>query len=1456
MDVTRMDTHTGEFEGCLILVGILHFLVGATGLVGVVLKLIGPITIVPTILLGGIFTMRAVTKYSKVFWGISSLTAGIAIVLSLYLAHKKAPIPVWTPSKGCRIIWYPLHQVFSLLIAIMTGWLISAICTFAGVFTDDPELPQYLARTDARLQIIEDFTWFYIPYPGQFGPPSFNAAVFIAFIIATITSILDSIGDYYACAKMCNVPPPPSHAVNRGIATEGLCSLLSGAVGCGTANTTIGGNIGAIGVTKVASRDVFIGIGCINILLGVVGKFAAAFVTIPYPVLGGSMIMMFGMFNGVVLSNLQSVSLTSSRNLAFMGTAILVGLMIPHWIETTPDAIQTGNESVDNALRMLLANPNLACGVFACFLDNTLPGTDDERGISVWQNVGNDAEEKGITYATGLEIYDPWFPKISLSNSIAMSFLVAEVACAENDDEIKAQLLSSLFVMNGIATFFEGCLILVGILHFLVGATGLVGVVLKLIGPITIVPTILLSGIFIMRAVTKYSKVFWGISSLTAGIAIVLSLYLAHKKAPIPVWTPSKGCRIVWYPLHQVFSVCFPILNLLIAIMTGWLISAICTFAGVFTDDPESPQYLGKNGCSFTGQFGPPSFNAAVFIAFIIATITSILDSIGDYYACARMCNVPPPPSHAVNRGIATEGLCSLLSGAVGCGAANTTIGGNIGAIGVTKVASRDVFIGIGCINILLGVVGKFAAAFVTIPYPVLGGSMIMMFGMFNGVVLSNLQGVSLNSSRNLAIMGTAILVGLMIPHWIETTPDALQTGNESVDNALRMLLANPNLTCGVFACFLDNTIPGTDDERGISAWQNVGNEAKEKGITYAAGLEIYDPWLPKMTEKEPNGPTNLHENGNAISTFENGMANSQENGKIDINSSWKEETSTITTNPSVEIIAENPHTLLYNVNERTPIYLTFFFAIQQTLLSFSNSIAISFLVAEAACADKDDEIKTMLLSSILFMNGVSTFVCVLFGIRLPLFQGTCADYVVPLVAIMVLDTEKCTRQKSFLMASYGKNDTWINETLASNGTDTQFWDREVILQNLQVFEGCLMLAGVVHTLIGATGLVGFLLKFVGPITVVPTILLMAIFLTRTAGTAVILALYLAKRKAPIPMWSRQKGCYILWYPLHQVFALLIAIIVGWMVSGILTAAGVFSDDPNAPDFNARTDARADVISNFPWFYFPYPGQFGPPSFNAGVFIAFLIATITSILDSIGDYYACHRMCNVPPPPSHAVNRGIATEGLCTIIAGAIGCGVANTTTGGNVGAIGVTKVASRDVFIGVAFINICFGIIGKFGALFVTIPYPVLGGSMVIMFGMLFGIVLSNLQVVSLASTRNLAVIGSSDFDNVLRIMFANPMLSGGVMACFLDNTVSGTPDERGITAWQNLGKETEEEKRENNYALGVEVYDPILPEKIMNSRILRFLPFCPNKPRKRQGDTIDKVDNEKVDCKKNFYY
>ena len=81
-----------------------------------------------------------------------------------------------------------------------------------------------------------------------------------------------------------------------------------------------------------------------------------------------------------------------------------------------------------------------------------------------------------------------------------------------------------------------------------------------------------------------------------------------------------------------------------------------------------------------------PTVSFVGYVGFLIIVLISILESVCDYYAAARMSDVPPPPAHAVNRGIAMEGLASIISGMVGAGHATTTYSHNIGAIGITKV--------------------------------------------------------------------------------------------------------------------------------------------------------------------------------------------------------------------------------------------------------------------------------------------------------------------------------------------------------------------------------------------------------------------------------------------------------------------------------------------------------------------------------------------------------------------------------------------------------------------------------------------------------------------------------------------------------------------------------------------------------------------------------------------------
>ena len=88
-------------------------------------------------------------------------------------------------------------------------------------------------------------------FPGQWGTPTVSVAAVFGMLAGVLSSIIESVGDYYACARLSGAPPPPKHAINRGIGIEGIGCLLSGAFGSGSTTTSYSQNIGAIGITKV-----------------------------------------------------------------------------------------------------------------------------------------------------------------------------------------------------------------------------------------------------------------------------------------------------------------------------------------------------------------------------------------------------------------------------------------------------------------------------------------------------------------------------------------------------------------------------------------------------------------------------------------------------------------------------------------------------------------------------------------------------------------------------------------------------------------------------------------------------------------------------------------------------------------------------------------------------------------------------------------------------------------------------------------------------------------------------------------------------------------------------------------------------------------------------------------------------------------------------------------------------
>ena len=57
------------------------------------------------------------------------------------------------------------------------------------------------------------------------------------------------------------------------------------------------------------------------------------------------------------------------------------------------------------------------------------------------------------------------------------------------------------------------------------------------------------------------------------------------------------------------------------------------------------------NCANFVGQWGLPTVSVAAVFGMLSGVLAGMIESIGDYYACARLSGAPPPPVHAINRG-------------------------------------------------------------------------------------------------------------------------------------------------------------------------------------------------------------------------------------------------------------------------------------------------------------------------------------------------------------------------------------------------------------------------------------------------------------------------------------------------------------------------------------------------------------------------------------------------------------------------------------------------------------------------------------------------------------------------------------------------------------------------------------------------------------------------------------
>ncbi|KAL2930933.1 Nucleobase-ascorbate transporter 2 [Bienertia sinuspersici] len=208
--------------------------------------------------------------------------------------------------------------------------------------------------------------------------------------------------------------------------------------------------------------------------------------------------------------------------------------------------------------------------------------------------------------------------------------------------------------------------------------------------------------------------------------------------------------------------------------------------------------------------------------------------------------------------------------------------------------------------------------------------------------------------------------------------------------------------------------------------------------------------------------------------------------------------------------------------------------------------------------------------------------------------------------------------------------------------------------------------------------------------------------------------------------------------PMLERFALLLSVTVIWAYAHLLTASGAYKHRPVKTQMNCRTD-KANLISTAPWIKIPYPLQWGAPSFDAGHAFGMMAAVLVSLIDSSSS------KCNSTSGSCFESRYRLAgywdlNEWTLWTLSG-------SAVSIENVGLIGSTRVGSRRVIQISAGFMIFFSMLGKFGALFASIPFTIFAAMYCVFFGLVGSVGLSFLQFTNMNSMRNLFITGVSMF-------------------------------------------------------------------------------------------------------------
>ena len=187
--------------------------------------------------------------------------------------------------------------------------------------------------------------WVALPDPFRYGF-EFSAAAVIGFCLMAFISAIETVGDVSGITKGGAGREATDEEIAGATYADGIGTAFAGVFG-GFPNTSFSQNVGLIAMTGVMSRHVVTCGAIFLIICGLVPKVGGIIRTIPIEVLGGGVIVMFGMVVAAGMSMLSDVD-WNRRNMVIFAISISIGL----GLQLEPGAVQ----HLPNTLRILMTS--------------------------------------------------------------------------------------------------------------------------------------------------------------------------------------------------------------------------------------------------------------------------------------------------------------------------------------------------------------------------------------------------------------------------------------------------------------------------------------------------------------------------------------------------------------------------------------------------------------------------------------------------------------------------------------------------------------------------------------------------------------------------------------------------------------------------------------------------------------------------------------------------------------------------------------------------------------------------------------------------------------------------------------------------------------------------------------------------------------------------------------------